>query len=198
MSRWPNGDEVWESNRALNRHGDAPEDISLIEPTFALAEDLCAMAAEFVADGDDRYRQALDDVQTFVESCAKSAAGADLPPGRVPWSTFWLVRDHQRILGSCRLRHRLNAHLEREGGHVGYDVRPSERGKGYATEMLRLALERAPLFGLTRVLVTADAANVASWRVIEKNGGVMEGESVSGETGKLVRRYSIAVGTARG
>ena len=151
------------------------------------------MATEFLAEGDDRYRQAMGDIGKFVEWCAKGVIGADLPPDRVPWSTFWLVRDKERILGCCRLRHRLNAYLEREGGHIGYDVRPSERGKGYATQLLRLTLEEARQLGLTRVLITADTANVASWRVIEKNHGVIESESVSAETGKLMRRYWIAL-----
>jgi predicted acetyltransferase len=169
------------------------EDISLIEPTPKLAEAFCDMATEFLAEGDDRYREAMADVGSFVERCAKGAAGADLPPGRVAWSTFWLVRDHQRILGCCRLRHQLNAYLAQEGGHIGYDVRPSERGKGYATHMLRLTLERARRIGLTRVLLTADTANVASWRVIEKNGGVIESEIVSPESGKLLRKYWIVL-----
>lgn len=169
------------------------EDIRLIEPTSRLAEDFCAMAAEFLAEGNDRYREAIADVGKFLEWCANGVVGADLPPGLVPWSTFWLVRDNQRILGCCRLRHQLNAHLEQEGGHIGYDVRPSERGKGYATRLLRLTLEKARRLGLTRVLITADTANVASWRVIEKNLGVIESESVSAETGKLMRRYWIAL-----
>lgn len=169
------------------------EDISLIEPTPKLAEDFCEMATEFLGEGDDRYREAMADVRSFVEWCAKAAVGVDLPPDRVAWSTFWLVRDHQRILGCCRLRHQLNACLEQEGGHIGYDVRPSERGKGYATYMLRLTLERARRIGLARVLLTVDTANVASWRVIEKNGGVIESELASPETGALLRKYWIVL-----
>ena len=169
------------------------EDISLIEPTPKLAEDFCSMATEFLAEGDDRYSQAMADVAKFVKWCAQGVVGADLPPGRVPWSTFWLVRDRQRILGCCRLRHQLNAYLEQEGGHIGYDIRPSERGKGYATYLLRLTLEKARQIGLTRVLLTADTANVASWRVIEKNGGAIESETGSPETGELLRKYWIAL-----
>ena len=151
------------------------------------------MAAEFLAEGDDRYNEAQADVVRFVEYCARAAVGADLPPGRVLWSTFWLVKDRRRILGCSRLRHRLNAHLEQEGGHIGYDIRPSERGKGYATYLLRLTLEEARRIGMKRILITADTENVASWRVIERNDGVIESETVSSKTGKRVRKYWISV-----
>ncbi len=169
------------------------EDITLIEPTPRLAEDFCFMAAEFLAEGDHRYKEAAADVAQFAERCAKNVVGADLPPDRVPWSTFWLVRDRQRVLGCSRLRHYLNADLEQEGGHIGYDIRPSERCKGYATYLLSLTLEKARVMGLTRVLITADTSNVPSWRVIEKNGGVIESESASAETGQPLRKYWIAL-----
>jgi predicted acetyltransferase len=169
------------------------EDITLIEPTLKLAEDFRLMAAEFLAEGDHRYKEAASDVVQFVERCAKNTVGADLPPDKVPWSTFWLVKDRQRVLGCSRLRHYLNARLEQEGGHIGYDIRPSERRKGYATYLLNLTLEKARAMGLTRVLVTVDSSNVPSWRVIEKNGGVIESERASAATGQLLRKYWIAL-----
>jgi GrpB-like predicted nucleotidyltransferase (UPF0157 family) len=101
-----------------SQEGQRPaEHISLIEPTTRLSDDFCAMADEFMAESDFRYAQAARNVGQFVERCAKNAAGTDLPPDRVPGSTYWLVRDGQIILGSSRLRHFLNAHLEQEGGH---------------------------------------------------------------------------------
>jgi predicted acetyltransferase len=167
--------------------------ITLITPTLELADDFCAMATEFLNEGDERYRKAMIDVEAYVDRCAKGRAGVDLPPEHVPWSTFWLVKDRRRILGCSRLRHYLNGYLEQEGGHVGYDVRPSERRKGFATRLLRLTLEEARHLGLTRILITADSTNVPSWRVIEKNGGVLESETKSAETGELLRKYWIAL-----
>jgi predicted acetyltransferase len=84
----------------------------------------------------------------------------------------------------------LTPYLAEEGGHIGYDVRPSERRKGYGTHLLRLTLAEARRIGLTRVLVTADEANVPSWRIIEKNGGEYEPEVVRGKLAAL-RRYWI-------
>jgi predicted acetyltransferase len=91
--------------------------------------------------------------------------------------------------GCFRLRHTLNALFEELGGHIGYDVRPSERQRGYGTQILRLTLDKAREIGLRRVLITADIANVASWRVIEKNGGVLQSEKLSRHTGELLRKY---------
>jgi len=104
---------------------------------------------------------------------------------------YFLVKDRSYLVGSSRLRHTLTPDLEQEGGHIGYDIRPSQRGKGYATLLLNLMLEEAKGSGLTGVLVTCDETNIASARVIEKNGGKMLNKVVSEESGELVRRYWI-------
>ena len=167
------------------------ETIKLIEPTLSLRADFYSLAEEFLAEGDQRYREAIADFEGFIRLCSDEAAGRNLATGRVPQSTFWLIRDEQRILACSRLRHTLNAFLEELGGHIGYDVRPSERRRGYGTLLLRLTLDKARDLGLKRVLVTADSPNVASWRIIEKNGGVLCGEAVSQHTGELLRKYWI-------
>ena len=79
-----------------------------------------------------------------------------------------------------------------EGGHIGYDVRPSERGKGCGTRLLRLTLQKARELGLDDVLITADEANAASWKVIERNGGRREAGLFEGTRGPI-RRYRVAV-----
>jgi predicted acetyltransferase len=167
------------------------EIIKLIEPTPSLRDDFYFLAEEFSAEGDRRYQRAIADFDRFTEQCSDEAVNPNLAPGKVPQSTFWLVRGGQRILGCSRLRHTLNAFLEEEGGHIGYDVRPSERRRGYGTLLLYLTLEKARDLGLKRVLVTADSANVASWRIIEKNGGVLHDEAISQHTGELLRKYWI-------
>ena len=167
------------------------ETTRLIEPTLSLKNDFYSLAEEFLAEGDQRYREAIGDFERFIQLCSDEAVGRNLASGRVSQSTFWLVRNDQRILGCSRLRHTLNAFLEELGGHIGYDIRPSERRRGYGTQILRMTLDKARDLGLKRVLVTADSPNVASWRIIENNGGILHGEKLSQHTGKLLRKYWI-------
>lgn len=98
------------------------------------------------------------------------------PQGWVPSSLFWVVDDAEPewVLGSLSLRHELNDHLFEEGGHIGYGVRPSGRGRGVATAALRESLPVARGLGVERALVTCDDDNLASACVIERCGGVLE------------------------
>jgi len=87
------------------------------------------------------------------------------------------------------LRHRLTRHLLEHGGHVGYSVRPSERNRGHATRLLLDAARKARRLGIERLLVTCDADNVSSARVIEKCGGVIENDVLTDDA--PIRRYWI-------
>lgn len=102
-------------------------------------------------------------------------ANTALPPaeGRVHADYWWIV-DGQTYLGAITLRHALNDFLLRAGGHVGYGLRPSARGRGLAAWAVRSMLPRAQQLGLDRLLVTCDDSNRASARTIEKVGGVLE------------------------
>jgi predicted acetyltransferase len=95
------------------------------------------------------------------------------PEGFVSGSWYWYV-DDDTYLGRIQVRHRLTPQLRDYGGHIGYGVRPSARRKGYATAMLRDVLPYARALGLGRVLVTCDATNTGSRKVIEANGGEFE------------------------
>jgi len=110
------------------------------------------------------------------------------PEGWVPSTTSFLV-DEGRILGVSNLRHWLTPHLLEHGGHVGYSVRPSERNRGHATRLLRNAARKARRLGVERLLVTCDADNIASARVIERCGGDLENEVPTDDA--PIRRYWI-------
>jgi predicted acetyltransferase len=166
------------------------EEARLVEPSAELEARLVAMAAEYASAGDDRYREVTEDFGGFLRGLARYAAGVDLPPGHVPNSSFFLVH-HDRIVGRSALRHRLTPALEHEGGHIGYDIRPLARRRGYGTLILALTLERARSLGLARALLTCDTDNTASARIIERNGGALAGRAVSHRTGKLISQYWI-------
>jgi predicted acetyltransferase len=68
----------------------------------------------------------------------------------------------------------LNEDLLNIGGNITYEIRPSERRKGYGKKMLELALIEAKERGLDKVLITCDEDNIASKKIIEANGGVQD------------------------
>ncbi|HPJ02108.1 MAG TPA: GNAT family N-acetyltransferase [Candidatus Limiplasma sp.] len=105
--------------------------------------------------------------------------------------TYVWVNPDGRIIGALNLRHRLNDHLRRVGGHIGYGIRPADRGHGQAADMLAAALPQAWKLGLTRVLITCDKKNIGSARTIQKNGGVLENEVQDGD--HVMQRYWIAL-----
>jgi predicted acetyltransferase len=96
-------------------------------------------------------------------------------PGYVPCTTLWYV-DGAEYLGRLAIRHRLTEWLLEYGGHIGYDVRPGARRQGHATAMLAQALPIAKRLGIDDVLITCDADNVGSRRVIEANRGRFDDE----------------------
>ncbi len=113
--------------------------------------------------------------------------------GWVPDSVFFLLdEDRDRLIGAVNIRHYLNDDLLFTGGHIGDGVRPTERRKGYATEMVRLALTECKKLGIDKVLMTCDKDNVASAKTIVRNGGVLENEVVNNE-GKTEQRYWITL-----
>jgi len=109
----------------------------------------------------------------------------------VPDHTYVWVADDGTILGALNLRHRLNDHLRRVSGHIGYGVRPSARRQGHAKAMLTAALPLAWQQRLNRVLVTCDKNNIASARTIQACGGVLENEVQDDD--HMVQRYWIAL-----
>jgi predicted acetyltransferase len=129
----------------------------------------------------------------YLEVLAARERGMDLPPDGVP-STFLFAFVLERIVGRVSIRHRLNDLLERMGGHVGYVVVPEFRRRGYATTMLRQAVEIAhDRFGIGRVLVTCDDDNLGSIRTIKRCGGVLENIVTGPDLKVPKRRYWIEV-----
>src|SRR5579871_1046937 len=127
----------------------------------------------------------------YLDVLADQERGINLPsPNHVP-STFLFAFVGPRIVGRISIRHRLNEFLLREGGHIGYVVVPEFRRRGYATEILRQALQIArDRCGIARVLVTCDDGNEGSRRTIEKNGGALENVITTPSAARL-RRYWI-------
>ena len=167
--------------------------MSLVLRRLTLADeaDTKAAVAELEAEGGHwsyRYRPDLD-WPAYVELVHGWEDGRDLPQGFV--ANADLVADVDGVVvGRASLRFELNEFLRTLGGHIGYAVRPQFRRRGYATEILRQSVDLLGARGISPVLVTCDDDNLASAKVIEANGGVLE-SVVPGVADMPKRRYWI-------
>ena len=134
------------------------------------------------------------DFDTFLAELTKQTgdillANGELIP-RVPQDMCWLV-DGETFIGETGIRYRLNDWLIQIGGHVGYGIRPTFQRRGYGKLILKLALDRLRQSGVDRALVTCYDHNVASAKVIEANGGMLENLIDDPRGGGKSRRYWI-------
>lgn len=104
------------------------------------------------------------------------AEGKNLPEGYVPQTVYWLY-DNDQIVGMGKIRHALNDNSRKVGGNIGYSIDPHHRGKGYATQLLKLLVAEAHRMELKEILLTVEKYNPASKRVIEKAGGTLLNET---------------------
>lgn len=110
--------------------------------------------------------------------------------GLVPDSTFFCLDEERNIIvGAVNIRHYLNESLLLNGGHIGDGVRPSERRKGIATQMIALALDECKKLGIKKVLMVCDKENIGSAKSIINNGGILENEIVV--NGIIEQRYWV-------
>lgn len=130
--------------------------------------------------------------ESYLKVCNDLKLGLNLKPNEVPATSLYGFVG-EVIVGRVSVRHRFNHVLETWGGNIGYGILPEFRGKGYASEMLALSLPYCRTVGLTKVLITCDVTNIASARVIEKNGGVFESIYDPGEGLAPKRRYWISL-----
>ncbi len=167
----------------------------LIFPTAEYAEEITAYRNEMFAanssfDGCSGLER-FDTAEEWLDYLRLLKNTGTCPDGSVPSDTYLAVRKSDgRLVGITDLRHSLDTSLLKEwGGHIGYSVRPCERGKGYATEMLRMNLENCRRLGLKKVMITCYDDNIASEKVIILNGGRFE-KTVKAD-GRTVKRYWI-------
>ncbi len=165
--------------------------MELRRPRLADKETVLEMMAEF-----EKSQSAHDggfwDTENFVyeewlETNMQKEMGINLHENRVPSIQFVSFDDVGHALGFLNLRLRLNEGLLNYAGHIGYSIRPSERGKAYAKETLRQGLQVAKEKNIKKVLVTCSVNNPASRAVILANGGLLE------DVRNGVERYWIEV-----
>ncbi|MBW3694990.1 GNAT family N-acetyltransferase [Vibrio sp. T187] len=161
--------------------------MEVVEASLELREQIREYASECFKGGMLRYATAVEDLDAFVEEVmTRSQATVEPDNDVLPSTTYYCLKDNE-ILGSIRVRRGTNARVENVIGHVGYDTKPSARGKGVATYLLGWVKDNV----LTQpAIVTCSIHNPASRNVIESCGGVFLGgyhDSVEGE----LRRYQL-------
>ena len=162
-------------------------------PTLEDKENVVEFKNEFLESGQNMAGVAgLDSANSYEEWLVKVEEGTKPCSIEefVPATLFLVYRKHDnRLVGMVHIRHRLNKKLFESGGHIGDCVRPSEQGKGYATEQIGLALNKCKELGIEKVLMTCKKLNEASAKTIIKNGGVLENELIFNQ--EVVQRYWI-------
>lgn len=176
--------------RSPTYHRRMPEPTLLLRPLTPADETQALLAERELATEGFDFLVGRDGTpfDRYVERCAAHREGRDLPPGYVP-ATFLVGVVDGDLVGRVSVRHRLNEHLARVGGHIGYGVRPAFRRRGYATAMLRAGLAIVHDLGVEQALVTCDDTNAASAAVIERCGGALQ--DVVSDGGSRVRRYLV-------
>lgn len=170
--------------------------IRLVAPSTDLEKEYLSFYNEWKSTGEEMIPWVIQKDPSNFENMVKflkaNQSGENLPEGWVPDSSYWLIDDSNKILGAVNIRHSLTEKLLNCGGHIGYGIRPSDREKGYATQILALALEKSKELGIDRVLVCCDATNIGSEKVILKNGGIRDTDYVE-EDGNIVHRFWIVL-----
>ena len=117
-----------------------------------------------------------------------------LPEGWVSSYDYFIV-DDDKFIGRISIRTKLTPSLLNLGGHIGYGIHPKYWKMGYGTQALKLGLEVAKNLNIDRVLLTCDDDNIGSYKIIEKNGGVLENKIMNESCGEkfLTRRYWIDI-----
>lgn len=172
------------------------EQLILIKPTSEYAEQIKEYRLEFLDAGDSMdgtgSLRRMEDPRDFIQKCKDYESPETLPEGRVLATQFMLVRkSDNRLLGMIQIRHYFNDYLEKYAGHIGYSVRPSERRKGYAKEMLKMALPFCKELGLEKVLISCIDGNIGSERTILANGGVYESTVHEPDSNRDLKRFWI-------
>jgi predicted acetyltransferase len=148
----------------------------LTEPSSKYLETFLAGLREFHQEGrmlQYNFQVVSQDFERFLHSLRAQQDQTKFVPHGIPQRHFWLIDDNE-FIGILSLRRGPDETFIRISGHVGYQIRPSKRRRGYGRELLRQGLQKAKELGFTRVLLTCDEDNIASKKVIESNGGQFE------------------------
>lgn len=172
------------------------DELMLIKPKIEYQNQIKEYRSEFLINAESmdgtsslvRY----EDISLWLEWLSLGEKKETCAKNFVPSTQYLCIRViDNRIVGMIDIRHELNEYLLKSGGHIGYSIKKSERGKGYAKEQLRLALIKCRDINLDKVLVCCYKDNILSRKTIISNGGIYDGEVL--EDSKITERYWIYI-----
>lgn len=171
--------------------------LRLVLPTPDYENQVMDYKREFMESGDRIYGSGgLKNAESFNKwytSICNNSNEETVRIGLSPETTYLAICiDDDNLVGMINIRHRLNDFLLKFGGNIDFSVVKSQRNKGYATEMLRLALKECIKLNINKVLITCDKDNIASAKTIINNGAKLENEIK--EKNKITQSYWITVG----
>ncbi|MFF2886554.1 GNAT family N-acetyltransferase [Paenibacillus sp. NPDC057967] len=170
--------------------------VRLVEPSLAYREAYTNFYEDWMTEGIDAIvpwvvEQDPRDFEAYLAFLRAADSEEKLKDDAfVPHSTYWLINEDEEVVGAVNIRHRLNQKLLESGGHIGYGIRPSRRGRGYASVQLAEALKITKAMGIDRVLLVCDHDNEASERTIRGAGGVPDSPFTT-EKGEVLKRFWI-------
>ena len=103
-------------------------------------------------------------------------------------TVLWLIRE-DKFIGTINIRHRLNWHLEKWGGHVNFIIRPTMRNKGFGKKILRKGIPFICHIGIEKALITVAPDNDAAIKIVEFCGAVFQDETPETNQFPARRRY---------
>lgn len=170
----------------------------LMEPNIELKEKAMEYREEYIIYGEEVINgsASLYDFDNYEKWLIKVSELKEKNNSHfgVPTTTYFSIRkSDNKIIGTIQLRHELNEKFKNNGGHIGYGIRPSERKKGYATEQLKLAIEKAKELSIKKLMISCAKDNIGSAKAAINNGGVLTWEGYNKDFDEEVQIYWIDV-----
>ena len=174
------------------------EEFILLRPTIEYAGQIIEYRQEFLDAGDSMDGtgplRRFENPEEYIKTCAEYEDPEKVPSHLVPATQFFFIRkSDNKLVGMIQVRHRFNDYLEKYAGNIGYSVRPSERRKGYAKEMLEMVLPFCRKIGIDKVMITCIDGNIGSEKTILANGGIYESTIHEPNSDRNLKRFWITL-----
>ena len=174
------------------------EEFILLRPTSEYASQIIEYRHEFLDAGDSMDGSGplrrFENPEEYIKICAEYEDPEKVPSHLAPATQFFFIRkSDNKLVGMIQVRHRFNDYHEKYAGHIGYSVRPSERRKGYAKEMLEMVLPFCCKIGIDTVMITCIDGNIGSEKTILANGGIYESTIHEPNSDRNLKRFWITL-----